>query len=293
MRIVTAFVTLFSLIASTAVYGTTFEISNLADTRKTQLKELKIWHDACPVSLDRLKLINFSYYDFNGNEQHDGELVILDAAAKRALHIFKELHALKFPIAKAHPMEHYKGNDEDSMADNNTSCYNCREITGGGGLPSIHAYGLAIDVNPVQNPFISFEEKGVCATKILPALAKDYINRTNLRPGMAEKIVELFKNNGFTIWGGKWNTPIDWQHFQPPRTLAQLLATMSSVDSEEFFDLYADSKGKLFESIKSSDNKLLELYKKSPDKFMQTFRHNKSLFDSEPDQAFNLIEHNS
>lgn len=281
-----------ALILSTSIQASTFQIQNLSESTQTELKDLKIWQTACPVPLTRLKRIQFSYYDFNGNEQQNGEILVLDAVAKKVLHIFKELHALKFPIAKARPIENYKGSDEDSMADNNTSCYNCREITGGG-APSIHSYGLAIDINPVQNPFIAFEEKGDCPTKILPAQGKDYINRTNFRPGMTEKIVELFKNNGFTVWGGKWNTPIDWQHFQTPRPLAQLLATMSFSDSEVFFELWAGaaSNAKLFDGIKANENKYLDLYQQAPEKFMKIFQaHRSSLFEKEPEQALKLIE---
>ncbi len=176
------------------------------------------------------------------------------------------------------------------MIDNNSSCYNCREVTGGG-LPSIHSYGLAIDINPIQNPYIFFEEKDQCSTKILPSNGKNYINRTNTRAGMVESIVEIFKKNGFTVWGGKWNTPIDWQHFQPPRPLAQLLAVMSTKDGIEFFEKFAISnKSKIFDEVKATDNKFVELYLKSPEKFMKIFRSNKKIFSMETTKALQLFD---
>lgn len=278
------------LIASSITKASVFEIESLSQNIKNNMIELKTWQPGCPIPLERLRLIKFSYYDFEGNEKNDGEFVVLDAVAKKALNIFKELHASKFPISKARPIEYYKGSDEASMADNNSSCYNCREITGGG-LPSIHAYGLALDINPLQNPYISFEEAGASSTKILPSEGKGFINRTNDRPGMTEKVVEIFKRNGFTTWGGKWNTPIDWQHFQPPRSLAQLLSIMSPKDSEEFFELYADSGSNIFDSIKHTENKFLDLYKSSPSKFMNTFRaHKAEIFNSKDAiQAFSSL----
>lgn len=277
------------LLAFNCAHANAFEIKSLSEETKIHIKDSNVWHKGCPISLDRMKLIKFSFYDFEGKEHHDGEIVVLDAVAKRTLHIFRELYNLKFPIAKARPIEHYKGNDEASMNENNTSCFNCREITGGG-QPSIHAYGLAIDINPIQNPFISFEEKGVCSTKILPSAGKEYMNRTNLRAGMSEKIVDLFKKNGFVVWGGTWNTPIDWQHFQTPRALAQLLSIMSVKDAEDFFEMYAGTSSKIFDGVKLPNNKFLELYQKSPKKFMDVFHKNKAhIFSMDTEAVSNLI----
>jgi len=268
----------------------TFEVQQIPDNLKTEIKEFKTWKEGCPIPVDRLRLIKFSYYDFEGKEKNEGQIVVMDASANRILKIFKELHAIKFPIAKANPIEYYKGSDEASMADNNTSAFNCREITGGS-LPSIHSYGLAIDINPVQNPYISFDEKEGCLTKILPAEGKNYINRANQKIGMAESVKNIFEKNGFFVWGGTWTSPIDWQHFQTPRPLAQLLASMSSKDALEFFEIYsASSEHKIFEPEKNTTNSLVELYYQSPTEFMSFFRTHPNIFTLSSDEASNFIK---
>jgi hypothetical protein len=247
-----------------------FSSELLSSSTCQEMKEKKTWQENCPVSLDRLRCVTFAYYDFEGTEHSSGEIVVLDAVAKRTLLIFKQLHSIRFPIAKAYRIEHYKGNDEVSMADNNTSCFNCREITGGG-LPSIHSYGLAIDVNPIQNPFLSIEQSEDvlrCPLTVMPAAGKEYLNRTNIRPGMAETIVNVFKKNGFRVWGGNWNTPIDWQHFQTPRALAKLLAIMVPEDAEILFEVYVQNPNK-FNFDNSQDDTLINHYKGDSKKFME------------------------
>ncbi len=251
--------------------GGNFSVQLLPPSLQQEMREKKTWTKDCPVSIERFRLLTFSYYNFEGNEHHDGELIVLEAIALRVATIFKHLHELKFPIAKALRIEHYNGNDEASMADNNTSCFNSREITGGG-LPSLHSYGLAIDVNPIQNPFMQIKESESVykdSLTIMPAAGKDYLNRTNLRAGMAETIVEVFKENGLRIWGGKWNTPIDWQHFQVPRALAKLLAVMSPEDAEVLFETYVKSPN-LLNFDDSNDERLIASYKEDPKRFMDS-----------------------
>lgn len=220
---------------------TTFEIKTLEPKRQIKMLALlsqNLQRNApCPISLERLKLIKFSYYDFDKIEHHDGEIVVLDAVAKSVLSIFKELHAIKFPIAKARPIEYYNGNDIDSMLDNNTSGFNCREIIGGG-LPSLHAYGLAIDINPLQNPYVKIKKGKIDQNLVQPKNASEYLNRKILKPGMVEKIVSIFRKNGFTEWGGQWKTLKDWQHFQTPRKLALILVKLPPSDAEKYFEKY-------------------------------------------------------
>lgn len=286
LRLISFFI-YFVLVVPIVANSTIFEVHNLSTQMKNQMKKLKTWKADCPVPLERLRLIKFSYFDFNIQKQNNGQIIVLDAVSGRVIAIFKELYSLKFPIAKAKPIEYYKGNDEVSMTDNNTSSFNCREITGGG-LPSLHAYGVAIDINPIQNPYISFEETGNSVT-ILPCMGKEYFNRTNIRAGMVENIVNIFKKNGFTVWGGKWNTPIDWQHFQLPRGLAQLLAVMSPKDATNFFEMVVINKATLFESIKANDNKFVELYKRNPKRFMQIFIEKPQLFNQSPEIVMEFI----
>lgn len=101
------------------------------------------------------------------------------------------------------------------MSANNSSCFNFRKIAGTDKL-SLHAYGLAIDINPMQNPFIQ-------NSKISPANGKDFIDRSKIKAGMVEPVVEVFYKYGFTEWGGNWQEPIDYHHFQVPRQQIEAL----------------------------------------------------------------------
>lgn len=143
---------------------------------------------------------------------------MLDAVAEQVKELFSTLIKKSFPINKSLLMENYQGDDKAAMDDNNTSAFNGRPITGGTSW-SKHAYGVAIDINPLQNPYISFNDNGTA--KILPtASTESFINRNNSRPGkeqrlgMAEEVVDIFAQHGFLIWGGDWNSPIDYQHFE-------------------------------------------------------------------------------
>jgi hypothetical protein len=160
--------------------------------------------------------------------------------------IFDTLYERRFPIARARLMDAYRGDDAASMRDNNTSGFNDRPVTGGG-APSLHAYGLAIDLNPVQNPYlsVSFDEQGR-ATFSPPAGAR-YANRRDPRPGkpprrgMAEQAVQLFADHGFVVWGGDWDAPIDYQHFQVTREVAERVAGLPADEATRFYDGYVES----------------------------------------------------
>lgn len=108
------------------------------------------------------------------------------------------------------------------MADNNTSCF-CHRPIEGSTIPSMHSYGLAIDINPVQNPFITFEPGNEHNPIIEPKEGWQFLNRHNQKPGMVEDVVSLFAEQGFVRWGGTWTTPIDFHHFEIPLNQAQRL----------------------------------------------------------------------
>ncbi len=261
-----------------------FATQSLSEIIQKEMMLNEVWKEDCPVGLDRLRLVTFSYFDFKGEEYTDGELVVLDAVAVRVIQIFKELYEIRFPLAQAKRIEIYKGCDETSMAQNNTCAFNHRPIVGGS-LISIHSYGLAIDINPIQNPYVGFKDEAARARgqlRILPAEGRDYLNRTKIRPGMVEPIVNIFKRNGFSIWGGDWNDPLDWQHFQPSRAIAQLLAVMTFEDASDLFELYAD-KNQLLNSWDFKDSTLEELYKKDPAKFMDAVKIHPEFLDTTPD----------
>jgi hypothetical protein len=196
-----------------------FSINNIPADIIEDMKQKKIWQATCPVSLEQLKMLKLSYIDFTGATKHDGKMIVHEAVAERTIIIFKKLFQLKFPINKIKLINDYNGDDELSMQDNNSSAFMCREITGGG-RASLHSYGVAIDINPVQNPYLKPNQHSVT---LLPIEGKDYLNRINIRPGMVEPIAEIFIQQGF-IWGGTWNDPVDWMHFQLPREEAEKLS---------------------------------------------------------------------
>ncbi len=168
----------------------------------------------CPLTSDRLRLLDIEHFDFNGDIL-DGKLIVLDRIAVKVLSIFKELKAARFPIHQVKLIEHYNGNDDESMAANNSSAFNFRNIANSDRL-SMHSYGLAIDINPAQNPYLTIEENGI--VKVHPSAGVEFLNRSNIRPGMLEPVIHIFEKYGFTVWGGKWNNPIDYHHFEVPRS---------------------------------------------------------------------------
>src|SRR5205823_1268867 len=115
---------------------------------------------AAPVRCDQLAIVRFSYVGFDGATHDDGEITVMAAVAQPVRDIFEALRRRRFPLARARSIAHYRGDDAASMADNNTSGFNDRPVTGGG-PPSLHAYGLAIDINPVQNPYVAFDGDGL------------------------------------------------------------------------------------------------------------------------------------
>ena len=178
------------------------------------MKLKNIWNSNCSVPLEKLKLLILSHYDFDNNLTQ-GQMVVHEKIASNIILIFKELLNFKFPIAKIRLIDHYNGNDELSMTDNNSSCFNYRMIPNSDVI-SMHSYGLAVDINPLQNPYV-VDEKIKNELKIWPDSGKEYLNRNNQRPGMVEQIVPIFIKHGLNIWGGNWNSPLDYHHFQIDR----------------------------------------------------------------------------
>jgi D-alanyl-D-alanine carboxypeptidase len=190
-----------------------------------------------PLACERLKLVKFSYIDFNGNIKTDGRAVVLDAISQQVLELFTELKNSHFPIGRAELMDVYDGDDDASMDNNNTSSFNDRNIAGTNNL-SLHAYGAAIDINPRQNPNIISEGEKVA---IKPALGADYVQRSVPAPGMAEQAVPIFARHGFVIWGGAWNNPKDYQHFQLDRGIAEKLVELPAEQASEYFNAYVSA----------------------------------------------------
>jgi hypothetical protein len=157
-----------------------------------------------PYSIRKdLKLVTVRYYGFD-DKLHQGQLIVNKRIAEEVKEIFILIRKIKFPIEKVIPLTEYNWSDEDSMGDNNTSAFNYRFISGSRVL-SMHAKGLAIDINPKQNPYV---KNGVITPQ--GALYNVEVKGT-IKPG--SKIIKIFKERGWT-WGGDWKSLKDYQHFQ-------------------------------------------------------------------------------
>lgn len=164
------------------------------------------------ITLEELRYVHILHYDFDGNPS-EGELICNESIAQDLVEIFHELYRNEYQLEKVLLIDEYDGDDNASMEDNNTSCFNYRPVEGSSRL-SRHALGLAVDINPLYNPYITYTENG--EKNILPASASAYADRS---AGFPYKIDEndlcykLFIQHGFT-WGGNWNNVKDYQHFQ-------------------------------------------------------------------------------
>jgi hypothetical protein len=165
------------------------------------------WRPGCPVPPSSLRTVRLSYWGFDGR-RHLGELVVRDRVAADVTAVFQILYRERFPLRRVEPVDRYRGIDDASMAADNTSGFNCRAAVAAGPKRwSEHAYGEAVDVNPVENPYL---EGG----RVLPPAGRPYVDRTP-RPGMAMPggtLVRAFESVGWG-WGGRWTGSRDYQHF--------------------------------------------------------------------------------
>lgn len=216
-----------------------------------------------PVPCERLRRVNFSYLNASGQVQDDGQLVVLDLIAPQVMKLMQALLHQSFAIWQARPMEHYGGDDDASMAANNSSAFNGRLITSGASEEeswSLHAYGVAIDINPLQNPWLATAADGSLSVK--PSAARDYSGERldaetgeALQPGMVEPVVGLFAEHGFFVWGGDWQDPIDYQHFQvgPRHFVEQLVAAEPAEAEQQLVDLITVYK-QCYQSLASASD---------------------------------------
>jgi len=159
------------------------------------------------VAPDQLRLVKLAYWGFD-DQGHEGALVVNAAVTDDAISVFRKLYDDHFPIRRMETVDVFDGDDNASMAADNTSGFNCRvAVAAGPPQWSAHAYGQAIDVNPVENPYVQGGD-------ILPPAGAPYVDRSSARPGMAAADGPLnaaFSAVGWS-WGGRWSSP-DYQHF--------------------------------------------------------------------------------
>lgn len=227
-----------------------FKITKLSKTDLVEIAAKDFYREGCPVAPNRLKKIIVSYYDFDGKIHDDGEIVVMDTVAPEVENIFRELFAMQFPIDSVIAPYYFEKDYYDEEL-NNTSSFKCRQISNGDNM-SIHSYGLAIDFNPIENPFVYpikdseklalFDERhDGKAYAVWPAKGYMYMNRTKEKKGMVEPIVKIMKKNGFDIWGGHWDFPLDWMHFQTSRDLAEKLANSDKRTARRIWEEHLDN----------------------------------------------------
>ena len=159
-----------------------------------------------------LRYIRILHWDYD-EKTHEGELICNRLIADKLIAIFRELYKAHYPIQRMRLPDEYNADDELQMRDNNTSCFCYRKVSGSKNL-SKHARGLAIDVNPLYNPYIRYRKDG--SQIIEPANAKPYADRSKQYRYKIDKndlCYKLFIKHGFT-WGGAWRTMKDYQHFE-------------------------------------------------------------------------------
>ena len=164
------------------------------------------WSKQCPVAAKDLSWVRLTVKGFDGS-RHTGELLVNGSVDQQVVQVFRALWDADFPIEKMAITTDAEGTAPPTGDGNGTGSFNCRP-TVGATVFSQHAYGLAVDVNPFQNPYVKGD-------LVLPELASSYLDRNNVRPGMITPdgpVVRAFAAIGWT-WGGTWNSLKDYQHF--------------------------------------------------------------------------------
>jgi hypothetical protein len=167
------------------------------------------WHPGCPVGLEDLRLLRVGYFGFDGRD-HVGRLIVAASSVSAMRRAFGTLFRARFPIRQMRLVDDYGASDFRSIEADNTSAFNCRNATGSTRF-SEHAFGRAVDVNPLENPYVYTN-----GTTTHPA-SRPFLDRSRHRPGMSFPggvLVHAFAAAGWG-WGGNWRPPsaTDYQHF--------------------------------------------------------------------------------
>ncbi len=166
------------------------------------------WHRGCPVGLGKLRLLELEHWGFDG-DVHRGRLIVHRSQDRKVLGAMKRLFALEYPIRRMELIDRYGADDHRSMNADNTSAFNCRFVAGTRRW-SMHAYGRAIDINPIENPYVS-------GAHVSPSAGAPFADRTRDAEGMihaGDAVVRAFERRAGWEWGGAWpGGTRDYQHF--------------------------------------------------------------------------------
>ena len=175
--------------------------------------EGKSYKTDCTLPREDLKYLHVLHYDLHGEVQ-EGEMVVNTHIAEDVLEILRELYDAEYPIEKIRLVDEYNAEDELSMEDNNSSSFNFRFISYTTTV-SKHGLGLAVDINPLYNPYVKMVNG---MQSVEPITAEAYLDRTADFPCKIDEndlCYQLFTEHGFE-WGGHWQGSKDYQHFEVP-----------------------------------------------------------------------------
>jgi len=204
------YITLFTTTLLFAEYQSS--ISKITPQIQKGMVKGNSWRKGCPIPLPDLRYLRVKYKDFRGKETM-GEIIVHKDVSVEVIRIFEKLYTAGYPIHKMKLVSAYKGNDWQSIEADNTSAFNCRNATGSKEW-SKHSYGKAIDINPIENPYIS--RKGRISHKASLKYRKrehnegTLVNRAVLLKH--DQATQIFKKYGWK-WGGEWSGVKDYQHF--------------------------------------------------------------------------------
>jgi hypothetical protein len=191
---------------SVAAAGPEFRAS-VAPIRKPLARKLVSWRPGCPVPLSDLRLVTVRRWGFDGKVR-TGKLIVHEDVAADIVTVMRTLFEARFPIRRMRLVDAYGASDFRSIEADNTSAFNCRPVEGTSRW-SEHAYGRAIDVNPIENPYVTSDGR------VSHAASRRYVDRSRYRKGMAVPggvLVRAFESVGWG-WGGYWSGAKDYQHF--------------------------------------------------------------------------------
>lgn len=233
------------------------------------MMQRQVLHRQSPLKCERLKKVVFPFYPFPTefvnimDSERDrpsssmGALVVLDVVAEQVLSLFNTLYQFQFPLNQAIPIEYFSEQEKLKDNINNSYAFDSRLITRGTTW-SEHAYGVAIDINPFQNPYLYVG--GDSRALVIPKSAvSQYLNRAKYRPGkatrfgMAEEVVLEFAKHGFVNWGGDWDSPIDYMHFQVgSRDFIDKLTSLPFGRAKAWFSAYVAQMNTCLKTVKTT-----------------------------------------
>ena len=188
-------------------------ISKITPDIKKRMIEGNSWREGCPVPLSDLRYIQVDYLDFRDNTSV-GEMIVHKDVARDVVAIFKELYNMNYAINQMRLVSDFNGDDWESIEADNSSAFNCRKATGSKKW-SKHSYGRAIDINPIENPYVSKSGK-ISHKASLKYRKRVHRNLSNLADRAIllknDPATKSFKRHGWK-WGGDWYTIKDYQHF--------------------------------------------------------------------------------